>query len=61
MAYRSVTCVVCGQPIPLEIAFTDDQGRAVHQECYVSGFRRKEPTASTGDAPGTEENPPVES
>ena len=30
-----INCSICNQPGALEIAKTDDFGRAVHEECYV--------------------------
>jgi hypothetical protein len=36
-------CCICGRPIPLEMATTDENGKAVHEECYaghtISRFR----------------------
>jgi len=28
-------CRICGRPIPVEVAKTDSEGRALHEECYV--------------------------
>jgi hypothetical protein len=28
-------CAVCNQPVPLELAKTDEAGRAIHDECYL--------------------------
>jgi len=28
-------CHLCGKVVPLESAKTDDQGRVVHEKCYV--------------------------
>jgi len=28
-------CPVCSGPVPLEVAKTDENGRAIHEECYV--------------------------
>lgn len=30
-----INCSICHKPVALEIAKTDDTGRAVHEECYV--------------------------
>lgn len=30
-----VPCIICGQPVALEMAKTDDDGQAVHENCYV--------------------------
>lgn len=29
-------CSICDNPIPLEITATDENGEAVHEECYAS-------------------------
>ena len=40
----SLVCTICAIPIPLETSKTDENGKAVHEECYVrktiSQFRR---------------------
>ena len=28
-------CVICGKPVALETAKTDDDGHAVHAQCYA--------------------------
>ena len=28
-------CVICGEPVALETANTDDNGHAVHAQCYA--------------------------
>jgi hypothetical protein len=30
-----LNCSICNEPIPIEIAKTDDSGQAVHEQCYV--------------------------
>jgi len=35
--------VICREPITLEIAKTDDDGQAIHEECYVEKIRGKIP------------------
>ena len=30
-----LACVLCGRPVPLETANTDEQGKPVHAECYM--------------------------
>ena len=32
---QSPLCVVCNQPVKLEMAKTDETGRAIHDECYL--------------------------
>jgi len=36
-------CVICREPVILEIAKTDDDGQAIHEECYVEKIRGKIP------------------
>ena len=33
---QNVPCVICNQPVHLESAKTDDQGKTVHAECYAT-------------------------
>jgi hypothetical protein len=35
MEATSASCFICGKPVLLEIAKTNEYGRAVHEECYV--------------------------
>ena len=30
-----LSCALCNQPVPIETANTDAQGRAVHSDCYA--------------------------
>jgi hypothetical protein len=30
-----LSCALCNQPVPIETANTDGQGRAVHSDCYA--------------------------
>lgn len=32
---RRTRCSICGNPVALEMSKTDEQGCAVHEECYV--------------------------
>lgn len=32
---HSVVCSICSVPLPLESSRTDEQGKGVHEECYV--------------------------
>jgi len=34
-----VLCRICGKPVPLETAKTDEWGKAVHEDCYVLRIR----------------------
>jgi hypothetical protein len=44
VSHLSLVCTVCTMPISLETSKTDENGKAVHEECYVrktiSQFRR---------------------
>ena len=33
-------CAICGQPVPLETAKADEDGRSVHEQCYVLKLKR---------------------
>lgn len=39
-----VTCVICHKPVPLETAKTDERGKTVHEECYVSKMKLERAT-----------------
>jgi hypothetical protein len=41
---RLPKCSICNKPIELETAKTDENGKAVHEECYVRVMRLKEIT-----------------
>ena len=32
---QSTVCSICAIPLPLETSRTDEEGRGVHEECYV--------------------------
>jgi hypothetical protein len=34
----SVTCWICGYPVPLQECKTDDRGRSVHENCYAAAI-----------------------
>lgn len=36
LSQRTTRCSICGNPVPLETSKTDEQGMAVHEECYVA-------------------------
>ena len=36
-------CVICRESVTLETAKTDDDGQAIHEECYVEKIRGKIP------------------
>jgi hypothetical protein len=33
------SCAICHKPAPLETAKTDERGRIIHEECYLSKMR----------------------
>jgi len=35
-------CGICNKPVDLEIAVTDQDGKPVHEECYVLKLRLKD-------------------
>jgi hypothetical protein len=47
MAHPSQTeirCSICNKPVDLKTTKTDDNGRAVHAECYTTTVTAKQPT-----------------
>jgi hypothetical protein len=36
-----IRCSLCQRPVPLESSKTDENGKTVHEECYVLGLRLK--------------------
>lgn len=47
MHRHSIVCCICAIPLPLETSRTDEDGRGVHEECYVRKTISKLRTAST--------------
>jgi hypothetical protein len=39
--HSKLLCPLCKPPVPLESAKTDENGRAVHEECYILKVRLK--------------------
>ena len=37
-------CVICREPVNLEMAKTDADGQAIHEECYVEKISRLIPS-----------------
>lgn len=37
-------CQVCDEPVPLEASKTDENGKAVHEECYAIKVRLRQTT-----------------
>jgi len=40
----SPLCFVCNTPVELEISKTDENGRAVHERCYLLRLRERQAT-----------------
>jgi hypothetical protein len=38
-------CPLCHQPVALENSKADENGRAVHEECYVANLKSNDPEA----------------
>jgi hypothetical protein len=51
MSRRSIVCSICAIPLPLETSRTDEQGRGVHEECYVRKTISRFRAASTIQLP----------
>ena len=49
--HPKINCSICGKPVDLETAKTDDDGKAVHEECYVLRLAPKQATQSQQSAP----------
>jgi hypothetical protein len=47
-------CSICNEPVDLKTAKTDEDGKSVHEECYVDRMRRDPvtPLARNGNAVG---------
>ncbi len=41
-------CSMCHKVVPIEVAKTDGEGRAVHEDCYVVSLTREPGAARTG-------------
>ncbi len=37
-------CFLCGKPVPLDPSKTDENGKAIHEECYVLRMRLRRAT-----------------
>lgn len=44
-------CSICNKPVDLTIAKTDDNGKAVHAQCYVMAVVAKVPKPPNEQAP----------
>ena len=41
-------CPVCNEAVDLTVAKTDEDGRAIHEECYLQKLHAKGPPESVG-------------
>lgn len=41
MDSKTVSCVICNQPVALESAKVDEAGRPVHDSCYLHKLERQ--------------------
>lgn len=39
-------CSICGEPVNLQTAASDEDGKAVHEECYVQKILDQKPPAA---------------
>lgn len=46
-ARGQVLCVVCHEPVQLESSKTDEDGRAIHEDCYVRVLQGQSDSGST--------------
>jgi hypothetical protein len=44
---RFPLCTICREPVDLRIAKTDDEGEAVHEECYLMKMKDNPPTENS--------------
>jgi hypothetical protein len=53
MASHEIGCVICGKPLPIEEAKTEDDGLPVHEECYVLRLKLKRAAGEEDTDPGS--------
>lgn len=44
---RFPMCAICSEPVDLRIAKTNDEGQAVHEECYLVKMKGSPPTENS--------------
>lgn len=49
--HNVLSCSICRQPVPLETAKTDGNGRAIHEECYIMSLSRETAASRTSSIP----------
>lgn len=47
----SVLCQICGKSIPIATAKTDEDGKAIHEECYAA-LMKSQPASPDGQGQG---------
>lgn len=47
-AAYSPICPLCREPIRLEDAKTDEDGQAIHENCYLASLKGTAPTTGSG-------------
>jgi hypothetical protein len=47
----SPLCFICHTPVELEISKTDENGRAVHERCYLRRLRQRQATTEPNTFP----------
>jgi hypothetical protein len=45
-----IVCFICNQPVRLETAKANEQGRVVHEECYARHITEKSSHRASGAA-----------
>jgi hypothetical protein len=48
-AFELTPCILCNEPVPLDSSKTDEDGKAVHEECYLLRMRLKRATSKDDD------------
>ncbi len=46
---RRLQRILCHNPVPLDTSKTDENGKAIHEECYVLKLRLKRATSKSDD------------
>ena len=51
---RFLRCALCNEPVDLRAAKTDEDGRAVHEECYLLRMQMKRAMPPPAEDPSDE-------
>ena len=49
--HHVLRCTICSQPVPVETAKTDANGRAIHEECYLMSVTAETAASGTRSRP----------